>query len=504
VDQIRALLDRHVRAAWPHRWIALAIAWAICLAGWAAVHLIPNQYEANARLYVDADAVLTPLLKGIAADDSPSSQLDILQRTLLSRPNLEKLISKSDLDLTTTGQTDRDRLVQRLAKEIKITPETKTLFGITYRNPSPHLAYDVVRTLLNIFIESATGANRSDMENARTFLDHQIASYEQQLRGAEKRRAEFRAKYIDLLPSDANGGASRLDVARSQVLSLQGQLQDAILRRDAMKQELASTSQNLPAPGQPGSPVSAPSRLKAAQDRLAELRLRYTDNHPDVIALKALIPTLKGDDAVAPTSGRAGLSMVNPMYEQTKLRLIDAEAQVASLQRQVQDTITERERLETMARTAPGVQAEYQNLDRDYTVLRKNYEELLDRRESASIAQAANTQADKVKLQIVDPPQVPRIAVSPNRLLLIPAVLVLGLAAGAGCAFLLGQMDRSFRSLDDLRALGLPVLGGISLAAAIPVRWRIFSALGFSAAVLLLVVACGGLLGHLLRGSASV
>ncbi len=326
---------------------------------------------------------------------------------------------------------------------------------------------------------------------------------EQQLRAAEKRRAEFRAKYIDLLPSDANGGASRLDLARSQMLTLQGQLQDAILRRDAMRQELATTSQTLPAPGEPGSPIAAPSRLQAAEQRLAELRLRYTDQHPEVIALKALIPTLKGDEGAAP-GRRAGSILPNPVYEQTKLRLIDAEAQVASLQRQVRDTITERERLETMARTAPGVQAEYQNLDRDYTVLRKNYEELLARREAASIAQAANTQADKVKLQIVDPPQVPRIPVSPNRLLLIPAVLAAGLGAGVGCAFLLGQMDRSFATLADLRALGLPVLGGISLATPTPPSRRVVSALGFGVAVLLLVVACGGLLGHLLRGSASV
>ena len=62
-------------------------------------------------------------------------------------------------------------MVQSLGKAIKITPETKTLFTISYRNASPKLAYDVVQTLLSMFVESATGANRSDMENARRFLD---------------------------------------------------------------------------------------------------------------------------------------------------------------------------------------------------------------------------------------------------------------------------------------------------------------------------------------------
>ncbi|MBV8578660.1 MAG: hypothetical protein JOZ58_26955 [Acetobacteraceae bacterium] len=137
-------------------------------------------------------------------------------------------------------------------------------------------------------------------------------------------------------------------------------------------------------------------------------------------------------------------------------------------------------------------------------MLRRPYEELLDRRESASIAQAANTQADKVKLTIVDPPQIPRLPVSPNRLLLLPAVLLLGLSGGCGVAFLLGQMDRSFRTLDDLRALGLPVLGGISMLATVPAGRKLSSALGFCAAVLLLVGACGGLLSHVLGVSVHI
>src|ERR1700750_2014624 len=224
MDAIRMLLSRYLRAAWRRRWMGIIVAWLICAIGWVGVYMIPNQFESSARLFVDADAVLTPLLRGIAADSAPTTQLEILQRTLLSRPNLEKLVSKTDLDLTLNSPSDRERLLTRLGNEIKVNPQTKNLFTITYRDKSPKLAHDVVQTLLTIFVESATGASRTDMENARRFLERQIQSYEQQLRGAAKRRADFRGRYIEILPADNNPNVPALEAARNSAAALEGKL----------------------------------------------------------------------------------------------------------------------------------------------------------------------------------------------------------------------------------------------------------------------------------------
>ena len=205
MEQLRVLIRRQASAAWRFRWAMVACTWIVCAIGWVAVTMIPNRYEASARLYVDADAVLTPLLRGIAVENAVSGQVDMLQRTLLSRPNLEKLISNTDLDLQISGSSDLETLVQSLATQIRINPHTRNLFTISYRNTSPKLAFDVVQTILTTFIESKTGANRSEMQNATLFIEQQIAAYERQLRDAERRRAEFRTKYMDLLPNDLNG-----------------------------------------------------------------------------------------------------------------------------------------------------------------------------------------------------------------------------------------------------------------------------------------------------------
>jgi polysaccharide chain length determinant protein (PEP-CTERM system associated) len=477
------------------------------------------------------------LLHGLAADTAPTGQLETLQRTLLSRPNLEKLVSKTDLDLAVTSPSDRERLLTNLANGIRVTPQTRNLFTITYRNPSPKLAHDVVQTLLTIFVESATGTNRTDMENARRFLEHQISSYEQQLRAVEKRRADFRAKYVDILPGNMDPNAPYMaptESTRNALHELDGRLQDAVIQRDTLRQELANTTPMLVveagalnAAGQPG----AKTPVQEAEEQLKLLLLRDTPQHPDVIAQKKLIEVLKaspsgaisapagatsapngagGKGANAASANAAGgtrgsdRSVPNPVYEQLKVKLVDSDSNVASLQRQRGGLAELLQRLEKVQREQPGLLAEYQNMDRDYGVLRKNYEELLGRLQSANIAQAADTQADKVKMQIVDPPEVPRLPAAPNRLLLVSGVLLAGLGAGAAIPILLGQLDRSFATVDDLRNLGLPVLGGISVLGRPPVMQRLMVGLRFSVAIVALVIIYGGLMVHILRGAALI
>jgi polysaccharide chain length determinant protein (PEP-CTERM system associated) len=464
---------RYIKSGWRHRWKAMALAWAICIIGWVFVSTIPNQYRSTARLYADADMILGQLLRGLAVDNAPTNQVDILQRTLLSQPNLEKVIARTDLDMRVNSLAAREALLQSLAKDIRITTQTRNLFTISYTDTDPRLARDVVQTLLNLFIESATSSDRQQMDNARNFVAQQIASYEIQLREAERRRAEFRSRYIDLLPSDALGGLSRLENARTQLQRLRGELQDAVLRRDVMKPQLEAIPQTLPMDYGPGG-TSGESRLAEAERALRELRLRYTDQHPDVVAARSILNELRASGGGAPARPGTGTAaprsrssaQPNPLYEQMKLRLFDLDSQVASLERRVQDEEQSVERLEAMARSAPQLQAQFQNLDRDYNVLRRNYEELLARRESVQIAGAARSGTDRVRLEVVDPPMATNLPTGPNRLLFASGVLLVGLAAGMALALLMVQLDRGFYTLHDLRQLGLPVLGSVSATLA--------------------------------------
>lgn len=513
MNDLRAMIEQYLRAGWRRRWIGVGVAWLVCLAGWAGVYAIPNEFESSARLYVDADAILTPLLHGIAAESAPEAQLELLQRTLLSRPNLDKLISKTDLDLTIHGPTDRERLIDRLQRQVKVTPQTRNLFTITYRDTNPKMAYSIVQTLLNIFVESATGSNRSDMDNARRFLQNQIASYEQQLRASEKRRADFRSRYADVLP-ESGSNMSAVDATRQQVQSLEGQLQDAISTRDLLRKELEHTPPMLVEAAIARRQTQ--TQLQQAEERLRLLLLKDTPQHPDVIAQEQLIAALKagppipaggsGSTGHGPQgqSASGGEALPNPVYDHLKVKLVDADTQVMSLRRQHDLAVRNLQRLQKILHEQPGLLAEYRNMDRDYGVLRRMYQDLLSRLQSANIAQAADTQADKVKILIVDPPQVPHLPVAPNRVLLISGVLVLAIGAGIGTPILFGQFDSSFSSADDLRRIGLPVLGGISILGIAPLRQRlmVIARVGFALAIL--VMLYGGLMLHIMHSGVPI
>ena len=510
MPHIPTLVRKYLSLGWRQRWPAILFTWLVCAGGWFLVFNIPNTYKSSARLYVDPDVYLTEVTRNLALNSGAAAQVDILQRTLLSRPNLEKLISKTALELEISGPSDRERMVDALATGIKITPQTRDLFTISYRNASPRLTYEVVRTMLTTFVESQTGTNRTDMENARIFLDRTIAEDERRLQEAERRRAEFRAKYVDVLPA-ADGGASRLEAQQSQLRDLEGQLTDAKARRDTLTHELANippqivTETDAGGGGGGGNP-----RLREAERVLQELRTQFTDKNPEVIRQQGVIATLRNApaDPAAPGAARTGprsRTASNPIYEALKTRVVDNESTIASLTRQRNDAMKERDRLEAIARSAPQLQADYANLNRDYDVVQRRYTDLLARRESMRLSASAEVDGNKVKVRIIDPPLVPQNPVAPKRLLLVSGVLLAGLAAGCGLAFLLVQLDQSFHSVDDLRGFGFPVVGGVSmLENRVPMMRRLVAGGLFALALAVPVAVYGGLVLRLTRAGSII
>ena len=503
-----------LQALWRHKWLGVATAWLVCTVGWIGVALVPTKYESSARVYLNADPLLTPLLRGLAADTDPTRQLDFMQRTLLSRPNLEQLARLTDLDIGVTTPEDKEALFKRLAADISVTPVTLNLLTLSYRDRNPVMAKNVVQSLLTIFAEKTAGSSRAEMDSAQRFLDSEILSYRDQLRAAEKRRAELAQQYPDIVsnrPPDAaaqgDESLSRLDQARSSVARLRLELADAVTRRDALQKELAAVPPMLSVDRGPQVVVNG-GRLAPVDERLQEIRrnldtllLKYTENHPDVKAARQSLVQLQAEGARSSAAVGKSASpstkgeIANTVYEQIKVKLVDTEAVLAAVQRRLDEARSDQERIEKVAQSAPGVLVQAQDLDRDYTILKKNYQELVARREATQIAHAADTKTEKIQFRIVDPPQVPVLPAAPNRPMFVSVVLFFGIGAGLAVPLALTQLDRSFATIGQLRNLGIPILGSVTrLSLGAARRRAVIQLAGVCASAFLLIAVFGTLI----------
>ena len=108
MQEILAQAFAYVWGVWRFRWMALAIAWVVALVGWIYIAQLPSQYEASARIHVDSNTVLRPLLRGLAIQPNINQRIQLMSRTLLSRPNLEKLSRMTDLDLQAQTEAEAE------------------------------------------------------------------------------------------------------------------------------------------------------------------------------------------------------------------------------------------------------------------------------------------------------------------------------------------------------------------------------------------------------------
>lgn len=401
-----------------------------------------------------------------------------MQRTLTSRPNLQKVAQMTDLDKSVQDDADLQALLDSLETRVQLRSQGTNLFQLEFTDNSPRKARDVVQALLTIFVESSVGNKREDIQTARSFIEEQIEDYEKQLAAAEQRLAAFKVKNLEFFSSKSENFAVRLQAAREGIEEMSRSHADAVEIRDKIQSQLDGTSQFLSIEsgpqvvvGEGGSPIQ--QRIRAMQAKLDELRLVYTEKHPDIVRMKtALDDLIKQEKEVAETGApqpgameRQKSQVPNELYSQLGLKLAEAESVVASTRRRLDDAEAMVKKLEKQATEAPQVEAEFTSLNRDYEVMKTNFLNLLQRRESARIAQAADSSTEPVQFRIIAAPEVPAVPAGPNRPLFNAIVFFFGLGAGAGLVILLSQADDSVRSPKDLEAFAdCNYLGSVSPA----------------------------------------
>ena len=219
MDEILRQVTLILRGMWKHRWLGLMVAWIVAAIGVVAVFRIPDKYEASARIYVDTQSILKPLMSGLAIQPNLDQQIMILSRTLISRPNVEKLIRMADLDLNVKSKTGQDALIDQLMSGLTIKSTSRdNLYTLAYSDAQPERAKRVVQSLASIFVESSLGDKRKDTDVAKKFIDDQIQVY-QKKRRTSSRNSNSRTWRRRLRTAGIISGASARSAPRSSAPS---------------------------------------------------------------------------------------------------------------------------------------------------------------------------------------------------------------------------------------------------------------------------------------------
>jgi polysaccharide chain length determinant protein (PEP-CTERM system associated) len=458
----------YLHGLWRYRWSALLIAWIVGVIGWLVVYALPDQYSAKTTVHIDTSSIMKPLLKGLAVETDPAEQLLVMTRIMLSRENLLAVMRETDMDLEADTPEEKEEMVRELAGKIWMdTGGSKnrrgpqaSIYEIGYQSHSPELAYKVVSTLLNTLIEDTLSSGRTDTVMAQDFLSEQIAEYEKRLAESEKRMAEFKKKNVGFMPTEKGSYYNRLQRLEEEIAETKSQLRLAKQRHTDLQQQLSGE-----ASVDVGMSAESATKLRDYQNRLDDLLMQFTNEHPDVQAMRARIARLRasmaaGDDL----AGSGTLDKTSVLYQELRIQESQARLEVGKLQIMLAEKQRNLEELQQSIDIIPQVEADLAKLDRDYQLNKDRYISLVERRESAKLAQKVEQTSNEITFKVVDAPVVPLIPSAPNRPLLLVGVLVAALAAGAAWSLLMFLLFPTFVDFKQLRkTIDLPVLGSVRL-----------------------------------------
>lgn len=462
MNEVFEELQAALYSAWHRRWLVLAVAWGVCILGWLAVAMIPNTYESKARVFVQLDDMLAQQIGIVSAG---KDEIERVRKTLASSVNLEKVVRSTELGKSVTTSAQMERAVRSLADDVKVVSTEGNLFEITAQigksslsdAQNAALAQDVVQKMIDIFREENIAGSRGEVAKTLIFIDQQLEDRKDELEAAEQRRLAFEAEHPELI-GGTTSLSTKLQSLRAEMRGVDADMAAAESALAAINGQIASTPRTLVTPGEGGGARGA---LMQARSQLAGLQARgLTDAHPDVAAFQRQIELLERQAA---REGPNVSGTANPAYTSLVAIRAEREANVQALMARKAALQADLTGMMAIQADEPTVAAEANRISRDYEVLKQKYDELLQDREEMRLRSQVESERSSFNFEVIDPPSTPRKPAAPNRPILLIGVLILGIGAGGGVAFALGQVRSTFATGAKLeRSLGLPVIGTIS------------------------------------------
>ena len=375
--------------------------------------------------------------------------------------------------------------------------DNNNVYELSYQGDSPELVYQVVSKLLNTLIEHTLESVRTDTAGAQLFLEQQITEYEGRLSASEQKLAKFKRTNVGLMPDETGGYYQKLQRKESDLESIRSELRLAERRLSEIRKQVTGETPLLGNDSY-GSPRIV--KLRKYREQLENLLSQYTEQHPDILALRAtiadVVANLNDEDDKLADIGAGDAVEFNPVYQELKGEMNKSMVEIETLKLKLMEKEKSTEALKQSIDIIPEVEAKLAKLNRDYEITRERYLRLVERRESAQLAQEVGQSGSNINFRMIEPPRVPLGPSGPDRLYLLTIVLFAAIATGLGWGFLRYLIQPTFINTSQIRdKIGLPILGSVGLyLSAEHKRKRKLQLTSFLSIFFLLVCSYGGVM----------
>jgi polysaccharide chain length determinant protein (PEP-CTERM system associated) len=425
-------------------------------------YFLPKKYEAKSTIFIESN-VINNLVKGIAVSPSMEDRIRVLRYAILSRGLVSKVLT--DLDVDIKDQKKFEEKILAYQKYTQISVKENELFIVSITDPDPKFAMNYINTLVRRYVEENVSGKREEAYGANRFLSDQVAQFKGKLDKADEKIINFRKEKGIYMAVDEvsviqdikqlKTEIDNINVMRNQLMATKNITQTQLKNEEPMTVAFSRHS------------GSDNATITALENKMKQLLVRYTENYPEVIRIKAEIEALKKQAEAKPPGAPSGdttepeMSTMNPVYQQLKQTFLQTEAEIEALDSRKKQLSALIGRKETELRNIPEGKKILADLEKERDGHKNIYEQLLVRVGQSEVSKEMEIGDKATTFRIVDPAVLPMKPVSPQRVKLIFIGIFLGILGGVGGVVARENFSPSVNSVKTLRNLGIEVLAVI-------------------------------------------
>jgi polysaccharide chain length determinant protein (PEP-CTERM system associated) len=478
-------LDEYLEILRRRMWYII-IPFVLVMAG-ASIYAIiaPREYKASTLVLVSPQSVPEDFVHATVTS-RVEERLQSIAQEVMSRTRLETIMTEFRLYEKERKNLSKEEVVELMRKKIQVELPTKKdergSFAISFISDNPNTAMAVANRLSSLFIEENLKIREQQASGTTEFLTNELAGEKVKLDQMEASVTQYKRRFMGGLPEQRDTNLKILDQMQNQNQRISESIRAAEDRKLFIQKQLTDMDMPASMPVAAGSGKDSQSSIKPSltqkdagsavaadtggtyetkkdklKRELEDLRTKYTDNHPDVLAMKKKLANLEKNKYTYDNDIKS-----DPRYKELKNQLMITSLEIKRLHDESASVSAQINKYMGRVEQTPAREQDMAAMLREYESTKVAYETLLKKSQGAEQAENLEKRQKGEQFKIIDPARVPEEPFSPN----IPKILLIslfaGLAGGMALAFIREQMDRSFHDAADVElSLGIKVLATI-------------------------------------------